>query len=187
MVIKSRDDRQTAQKRQTVTVAVRLAYTPARMQPTETLTTIYTAQADELESLISITSVAEISSQPGENRWSVLQIVGHLADAELLASVRLRRIITQDRANLFGYKQETWADRLNYSQRKIETITARFTLLRRENAELLSELENEAWNLTGAHDEYGVLSLRQLIEGYVEHTAKHLNQIRRTLADLGNQ
>lgn len=187
MVIKSRDDRQTAQKRQTVTVAVRLAYTPVRMQSTETLTTIYVAQAGELESLISATFAADVTRQPGEGRWSVLQVVGHLADAELLASVRLRRVITQDRANLFCYQQETWADRLNYSQRKIETVTARFVLLRRENAELLSELKSETWNLTGAHDEYGLLSLRQLIEGYVEHTAKHLNQIRQTVAEVGNQ
>ena len=177
---KSGDDRQAAGKRQTVTLAARLAYTAARMQSTENLTANYGAQADELESLLSSMPASDIARQPGENRWSVLQIANHLADAELLASVRIRRIITQDRTELWGYQQEIWADRLSYQQRKIKTIVARFALLRRENAELLSGIPDEWWNLTGDHNVYGKLSLRQLIEDYIAHTAKHLEQIRRT-------
>ncbi|MFN0111227.1 MAG: DinB family protein [Blastocatellia bacterium] len=160
-----------------LTPAVRLAYTHARMQPHHNLTASYSAQSVELESLISSASAEIIVRQPGENRWSILQIVGHLADAELLASVRIRRIITQDRAKLWSYKQEIWADRLGYQQRKIETVVARFVLLRRENAELLTGLPESVWLQTGEHNEDGALSLRQLIEGYVSHTAKHLNQI----------
>lgn len=147
------------------------------MQSHSNLTASYSAQSGELESLVSSVSAETIVRQPGERRWSILQIVGHLADAELLASVRIRRIITQDRAKLWGYKQEIWADRLNYQQRKIETVVARFALLRRENAELLAGLPDAVWNQTGEHNEDGALSLRQLIEGYVSHTAKHLNQI----------
>lgn len=182
--MKSGDHRQAARKRQTVTLAVRLAYTAARMQSTEILTTSYAAQASELERLVTTIAADIAVRQPGETRWSAVQIVGHLADAELLASVRLRRIITQDRANLFGYQQEVWANRLSYQHRKIETVTARFALLRRENTELLSGLPADWWNLSGAHDEYGVLSLRQLVEDYVAHTAKHLDQIRRTVVEL---
>ncbi|MGH9800811.1 MAG: DinB family protein [Blastocatellia bacterium] len=94
-------------------------------------------QADELERLVSSASVETILRQPGENRWSILQITCHLADAELLASVRIRRIITGDRAKM--------------------------------------------WGQTGEHNEYGVLSLNQLIEDYLAHTSKHLNQIEQLI------
>lgn len=167
-----------------MTLVVRLAYTAAPMRSTESLTTSYAAQAQELARLISEVPAEIVARQPNDNHWSVLQIVGHLADAELLAAVRLRRIIAQDRANLFGYQQEVWADRLSYQQRKLETVVARFTLLREGNADLLAGLRADCWNLTGSHNEYGVLSLRQLVEDYVDHTAKHLDQIRRTVADL---
>ena len=169
-------------KRQTrafdLTPGIRLAYTLARMQPHDNLVSSYTAQADELERVISTASAETIVRQPSENRWSVLQIVCHLADAELLASVRIRRIITQDRTRLWGYQQEVWADRLGYQQRKIETALARFALLRRENGELLADQSDAVWQQTAEHDLYGVLSLRQWIEDYLDHTAKHLNQIR---------
>lgn len=165
-----------------MTHAVRLAYTRARMQPQDNLIATYAAQADELERLIFAALAETIVRQPGENRWSILQIVCHLADAELLASVRIRRIITADRAKLWGYKQEVWADRLGYQHQKIETVIARFALLRRENAELLAGLPDSTWTQTGEHNEDGVLSLMQLIEGYLVHTSKHLGQIEKLTA-----
>ncbi len=156
------------------------------MQPHSNLTESYAAQAYELEQLISKASAETIILQPGENRWSILQIACHLADAELLASLRIRRIITEDTAKLWSYQQEVWADRLSYQRRKIGTVITRFALLRRENAELLTGLPDAVWDQTGEHDEYGVLSLRQLIEDYVVHTAKHLRQIEK-LTSFKNQ
>lgn len=169
-----------------LTLAVWLAYTLARMQSQDNLTASYAAQAYELEQLISKVSAETIIRQPGENRWSILQIVCHLADAELLAAVRIRRIVAEDRPKLWGYRQEVWADRLGYQQRKIETVVARFALLRRENTELLAGLPDAAWIQTGEHDEYGVLSLKQLIQDYLDHTSKHLDQIEK-LTSLKNQ
>lgn len=84
---------------------------------------------------------------------------------------------------MWGYQQEVWADRLGYQQRKAETVLARFALLRRENAELLAELPATVWQQTGDHDLYGTLSLQQLIEDYLDHTAKHLDQIKQLLGN----
>jgi len=55
---------------------------------------------------------------------------------------------------------------------------ARFGVLRRANAELVSEVDEEVWNYAGQHDEYGLMTLREWIEDYAGHTAKHLDQIR---------
>ena len=107
-----------------------------------------------------------------------MEIAAHLADAELLASTRIRRIITQDRPEMRGYNQELWAQSLAYGQQKIEAMSARFVVLRRENAALLEMIGEEVWRLKGRHDEYGELSLRELIEDYITHTAKHLDQMR---------
>jgi hypothetical protein len=115
---------------------------------------------------------------PAVGRWSILEIAAHLADAELLASARIRRIITQDRPEMRGYKQELWAQSLAYGRQKIEAVSARFVLLRRENAALLEIIGEEVWRLKGRHDEYGELSLRELIEDYITHTAKHMDQMR---------
>jgi hypothetical protein len=125
-----------------------------------------------------------IARRPADDRWSVLEIVCHLADAELLASARIRRIITQDRPRLWGYQQEQWASALGYRQRRIETVTTRFVLLRRENAELIQGLAAEGWQRTGQHDVDGTFTLEQLIDDYLTHTAKHIEQIGRVVTEL---
>lgn len=156
------------------------------MEPANIITQ-YSQQADALEQAVAALPAVLIARRPSETEWSVLEIAGHLADAELPASVRIRRILTQDRPRLWGYRQEDWAETLGYRQARIETFTARFALLRRENADLLPVDEtDDAWNRTGQHDEYGTLSLRQLIEGYLDHTARHLDQINRVAAKVAN-
>jgi hypothetical protein len=77
-----------------------------------------------------------------------------------------------------GYKQESWAQSLAYRRQKIETVSARFVVLRRENAASLEMIGQEVWRLKGRRDEYGELSLRELIEGYITHTAMRLGQMR---------
>jgi hypothetical protein len=138
----------------------------------------YRRQADEMEEFLSNCPADAVIRSPAVGRWSILEIAAHLADAELLASTRIRRIITQDRPEMRGYKQELWAQSLAYGQQKIEAMSARFVILRRENAALLEMIGEEVWRLKGRHDEYGELSLRELIEDYITHTAKHLDQMR---------
>ena len=137
--------------------------------------------------MVSAVVPGNIGRRPDATRWSVLEVVCHLADAELLASVRIRRTITQDRPKFWGYKQEQWTELLESRRRRIETVSARFAMLRRENAELLADLADEGWSQSGTHDEYGTLSLRQLIEDYIAHTANHLDQIKRIAAELDSQ
>ncbi len=151
------------------------------------ITEEYAQQADELVRLLSDSSAEVVSWRPDPSRWSLLEIAGHLADAELIASVRIRRIITQDRPNLYGYDQEKWATRLGYWRQEIEDVALIFTTLRRANANLLSQLAYQDWNLAGYHDEEGTTSLYQLIEGYIAHTSKHLNQMRALMAEFARQ
>jgi len=131
-----------------------------------------------MEEILSSSPADAVVWTPAPGRWSILEIAAHLADAELLASARIRRVLTQDRPEMHGYKQELWAQSLMYRLQNIEVVSARFVLLRRENAALLDMIGEESWRLKGRHGEYGELSLRELIEDYITHTAKHLDQMR---------
>jgi len=57
----------------------------------------YRWQADDMEELLSNCPPAAVVWPPAVGQWSILEIAAHLAGAELMASARIRRIITQDR------------------------------------------------------------------------------------------
>ena len=138
----------------------------------------YSQQSDELARLVGDCSADSLVWKRDETCWSILEIAGHLADAELLASVRIRRIITQDRPRLTGYDQETWAQALGYRNRKIEEVVPDFLSCDAPMSSCFGKLTIRAGDAAGHHDEYGEMTLREWVENYVAHTAKHLDQVR---------
>ena len=120
---------------------------------------------------------SQLDFRPEGGKWSVRMILGHLTDAEMLAGVRFRRVIAEENPPLFGYDQDAWAENLNYGKRRIADVMDLFRKLRAMNHRLLEELPEEAFSRTGVHSEDGVVSLLDLVRGYVEHTEKHAAQM----------
>jgi len=56
-----------------------------------------------MEEFLSNCPADAVVRPPGAGRWSILEIAAHLADAELPASARIRRVITQDCPEMHGY------------------------------------------------------------------------------------
>src|SRR3954470_10755967 len=48
-----------------------------------------------------------------DGKWSIGQILQHLADSEVVGAWRMRLILAQDRPPLTGYDQDLWAERLH--------------------------------------------------------------------------
>src|SRR5215468_4152 len=57
--------------------------------------------------------------RPG--KWSVRQVVQHLADSELVGGFRFRMVLAHDAPELPGYDQDLWADRLHYQESDLAT------------------------------------------------------------------
>ncbi len=143
----------------------------------------YRSQAEELARTVASCPAEAATWRPDEGQWSILEIAGHLADAEMIAAVRIRRILTQDHPFLYGYQQEVWTRRLNHQARRLGEVTTRFRVLREANADLLDALSPADWALTAQHDRMGVMTLEAWIVDYIEHTQKHLEQIARRAQD----
>ena len=135
----------------------------------------------------------ELDFKPAPDKWSVRQIVCHLADSEAVGVMRIRqgllakrmgmkRIIAEDNPTLQGFNGELWADRLDYQRRKISQALETFRKLRTENHELLKALPEDAFSRTGNHTEGGPLTLMDLVKGNAEHVEGHVQQIQRTRA-----
>jgi hypothetical protein len=120
----------------------------------------------------------ELDYVSGQDKWSLRQILCHLADAELVGAERFRRVIAEDNPTIVGYDQNAWARNLDYSRRKISQALETFRHVRQENYELIKDLPEESYKRFGTHTERGRLTLLDLLRIYAEHAEKHARQIR---------
>ena len=124
----------------------------------------------------------ELDFQPGEGKWSVRQIVCHLADFEMIAGMRFRQMLAEENPALPSADQDAWAIRLDYGRRKVSQALETFRRVRVDNYELLKDLPEEAFNRTANHSKRGVIQVRDLLRIMAEHPEKHVGQIQRTRA-----
>jgi hypothetical protein len=120
---------------------------------------------------------AEIDWAP-EGKWSIRQILAHLADSEIVGADRLRRTIAEDNPTLIWYDQDAWAANLNYPKRKPSESLDLFRRLRTDNYELLKELPDAAYARTATHSQRGSMTLLDLLEVNAAHVESHARQIR---------
>lgn len=128
------------------------------------------------ESLLKITP-EELKARPGPGRWTAREIVHHLADSEMTAGVRLRRLLAEEHPAIQGYDQDEFARRLHYD-RPHETSLELFKYVRDSTAELLERMQPSDWLREGTHSEVGRYTTETWLTIYAEHAHKHARQIR---------
>jgi hypothetical protein len=119
----------------------------------------------------------EFDFQPAPGKWSIRQIMAHMADSEMVGATRFRFTIAEDNPTLVVYDQDLWATRLDYAQRKPSDCMETFRRIRRENYELLRALPEEAFQRSCSHPWHGNMTLLDLLRIYTEHAEKHGEQI----------
>lgn len=124
-----------------------------------------------------------VRSKPeAQGKWSIRDVVQHLADSELVGGFRLRLVLAQDRPPLTAYNQDLWADRLHYRDVNLDDALQQFTILRRANLRLWERLGPAELIRVGVHGERGEESLEHLRKLYAAHDLLHLGQIGRIRA-----
>jgi len=127
------------------------------------------------EALVQITS-EELDARPLPQAWSARQIVHHLGDSEMIAAVRFRVLIAEDRPAIKGYDQDEYARRLHY-ERPYEASLELFRAARASTAELMGCLTEAEWLREGTHSEIGRMGLDTWLRIYGPHAHRHAAQI----------
>jgi hypothetical protein len=121
--------------------------------------------------------------RPG--KWSMLHLVQHLADSELVGAYRYRMILAHDRPQLQGYDQDRWADSLHYADADLDGALEQFRALRAANLRLVEGASPEERRRVGVHAERGEESVDHLICMYAGHDLVHLRQLARIAHAVG--
>jgi DinB superfamily len=135
---------------------------------------------------VSITGAAgsEVDYEPQPGKWSIRQIVAHLADSEMVAAMRVRQIIAEDNPKLEAWDQDAWVRNLDYARRKPSQSLETFRRIRAENYDLMKDLPEAAFARAGMHSERGSVTLKQLLQLIAEHAENHATQLRTRRAEF---
>src|SRR4029434_9231365 len=96
------------------------------------------ATHDALRQAVAGLSEVELSAPEAPGKWSIRQVVRHLADTEIVWGWRLRLVLAQDRPTITGFDQDAWAERLRYDAAPVDEALAEFAALRRTHLKLVS-------------------------------------------------
>jgi DinB superfamily len=135
-----------------------------------------------LAELISGVDDAKLSARPAPEKWSVIEIIAHLAEDELTATWRYRQMIENPGVALAGFDQDLWAHLGNYRSWTPAEAVGMFGLLREANLRMLRLLTPQQWGFHGIHAERGLLTVRDLARHMAGHDCNHIDQLRRILA-----
>lgn len=130
------------------------------------------------ESAVKGLSGTQLDVPYGEGKWTLRQVIHHLADSHLMAFARTKQILVEDQPKLLAYNQEKWAKMKDYD-RSIP-VGASLGILRGIHerwCKLFEGATDSDWTRTGLHAERGPMTLDDILTLYARHGDNHVKQI----------
>jgi uncharacterized damage-inducible protein DinB len=134
-----------------------------------------------LADLVADVPPERLSESPSPGKWSVLEILAHLAEDELTSSWRYRQMIENPGVALAGFDQDLGAKIGHYREWTAAEALSMFRLLREANLRMFANLTPEQWECHGVHAERGAMTVRELARHMAGHDRNHLEQIQRIM------
>jgi hypothetical protein len=142
---------------------------------------IQQATAKKLASLLKGKTKKQLTRRPAPDKWSVAEIMAHLADVEIAVGWRLRLVLTANAVSIQAYDQDAWAATFGYGRRDPRQSLALFQINRDANIRLVKSVPRELWNNYGVHQERGNETVTRIVTLVAGHDLNHLNQIEAIL------
>jgi hypothetical protein len=133
----------------------------------------------KIEHLIRPLSRQQMRKRPAPGKWSIGEILAHLAETELVGGYRIRMILSKNGTPIQAFDQNVWARNSNYARQDPRRSLQVFRTLRKSNLALLKSLPRKKWNFYGLHAERGKETVARVAAMFAGHDINHLRQIAR--------
>ena len=148
--------------------------------PVEVLRTTPGQLADLLKGI----APEQIERKFAEGKWSIREILCHLADCEIAWAWRLRAIYGSDNPELQRFEQDAWARAYEGVGYTTSSARASWTALRQWNLGLIEGLSDQDKSRPASHPELGSVTLWTVVEIAAGHDLHHLAALERLLPKL---
>ena len=142
---------------------------------------VQATSAARLAKLLRGATRQRLAKKPAPGKWSVNEIVAHLAEAEIVLGWRMRAIVGAPGTPIQAFDQDAWAAAGNYAARDAKSSLALFRALRKANLDWLRRLKPEQRKNFGVHSERGEESIETMVRMIAGHDLNHLRQIEAAL------
>jgi hypothetical protein len=142
---------------------------------------VQAATAKRIERLVKGASPAKLRKRPAPDKWSVTEILAHLADVEIVVGWRVRSILGAPGTPIQPFDQDAWVAAGHYAKRNAHASLAQLRAVREANLALYKSLTPEQWKYHGMHAERGQESIEHIARMLAGHDVNHLQQIERIL------
>jgi hypothetical protein len=135
------------------------------------------AAPKKLAALVKGKTRKQLARRPAPEKWSIAEIMAHLADAEVAIAWRIRQVLASNAVPLQAYDQDLWAKTFEYARRDPRQSLANWRALREANLALLQSVPRKLWENYGVHQERGHESVNHIVRMVAGHDLNHLRQI----------
>jgi len=129
--------------------------------------------------LATLRNISETQSltryEPG--KWSIKEMIGHLADTERIMSYRALRIGRGDETPIPGFEQDDYVCAANFGARPFAEIVHEFQVVRQATLALFRSFDEAALSRRGTASDLAV-SARALTHIVAGHERHHMNVLQ---------
>jgi len=128
-----------------------------------------------LAQLVDTIGPERLEIPPAPGKWSVRDILSHLADGEIAFGFRLRQTLAEDHHLIQPFDQDLWAK--GYSSLDAKLALATFAALRAWNLALIRSVKTADLSKSVTHPERGTMTFQIIVETMAGHDRNHIQQM----------
>ncbi|WP_193726951.1 DinB family protein [Paenibacillus guangzhouensis] len=151
--------------------------TYVRLVPEGDIREMLTAQLQATTDLFANLSDEQGNFRYAEGKWTVKEVLGHIADTERVMAYRLLTVARGDKTPLPGFDENVFVEGANFAAMPMSELIEDYQAVRRATLTLLRGLTDEALLRMGISNQL-TISARALVHIIVGHELHHLNVLK---------
>jgi len=148
----------------------------AKTQEQKKITNDLAHAVERLQEMTDLLGESQLRARPEDKKWSMKEIVAHLAAFEPVALGRLKAMLTTDGPVIEKYDTDAWAA-TDHIEEDFDENLQKFIVTRKKTLEFLKRLKDKDWFRAGQHPVHQNYTIQKAAELLAAHDANHLRQI----------